>query len=137
MAVVSPSIGKRSCSIRWMSSQLCPTTISRICDTVVRPPLSTTKSTIALAHTASAEQLQLASLLHNSVTQNRRRLHLPQHFLYFLPLPHGQGSLRPIFGSSRVVGFSPTSSPSSNFQPSASFTKVETSWWLQNSPFAV
>jgi hypothetical protein len=23
---------------------------------------------------------------------------LPQHFLYFLPLPHGQGSLRPIFG---------------------------------------
>ncbi len=23
---------------------------------------------------------------------------LPQHFLNFLPLPHGQGSLRPIFG---------------------------------------
>src|ERR1017187_3743167 len=23
---------------------------------------------------------------------------LPQHFLYFLPLPQGQGSLRPIFG---------------------------------------
>ena len=22
--------------------------------------------------------------------------HLPQHFLYFLPLPHGHGSLRPI-----------------------------------------
>ncbi len=25
----------------------------------------------------------------------------PQHFLYFLPLPQGQGSLRPIFGVSR------------------------------------
>ena len=24
---------------------------------------------------------------------------LPQHFLYFLPLPHGHGSLRPILGS--------------------------------------
>lgn len=23
----------------------------------------------------------------------------PQHFLYFLPLPHGQGSLRPALGS--------------------------------------
>src|SRR5690606_31091206 len=27
----------------------------------------------------------------------------PQHFLYFLPLPQGQGSLRPIFGSSRTM----------------------------------
>jgi len=26
----------------------------------------------------------------------------PQHFLYFLPLPQGQGSLRPIFGSLRT-----------------------------------
>jgi hypothetical protein len=26
----------------------------------------------------------------------------PQHFLYFLPLPHGQASLRPIFGSPRT-----------------------------------
>ncbi len=25
----------------------------------------------------------------------------PQHFLYFRPLPHGQGSLRPTFGASR------------------------------------
>ena len=27
----------------------------------------------------------------------------PQHCLYFLPLPHGQGSLRPTFGSLRMV----------------------------------
>ena len=27
--------------------------------------------------------------------------HLPQHFLNFLPLPHGHGSLRPIFGGAR------------------------------------
>src|SRR4029077_10747229 len=29
---------------------------------------------------------------------------LPQHFLYFLPLPQGHGSLRPIFGP-RTKGF--------------------------------
>ena len=27
----------------------------------------------------------------------------PQHFLYFFPLPHGQGSLRPTFGSGRTT----------------------------------
>jgi hypothetical protein len=26
----------------------------------------------------------------------------PQHLLYFFPLPHGHGSLRPIFGSGRI-----------------------------------
>ena len=30
---------------------------------------------------------------------------LPWHFLYFLPLPHGHGSLRPTFGPDRFVGF--------------------------------
>ena len=64
-------------------------------------------------------------------------LPLPQHFLYFLPEPHGQRSLRPTFGSSLTMGVSPTSSPSLNFHPSASRTNCETSWWLQNSPFAV
>ena len=29
--------------------------------------------------------------------------HAPWHFLYFFPLPHGQGSLRPTFGSSRFT----------------------------------
>ncbi len=29
----------------------------------------------------------------------------PQHFLYFLPLPQGQGSLRPILGSLRRMVF--------------------------------
>ena len=28
----------------------------------------------------------------------------PQHFLNFLPLPQGQGSLRPIFGPPRTIG---------------------------------
>lgn len=27
----------------------------------------------------------------------------PQHFLYFLPLPHGQGSLRPTLGCSSLI----------------------------------
>src|SRR5262245_29648795 len=35
----------------------------------------------------------------------------PWHFLYFLPLPHGRGSLRPTFGSSRRTGRARASSP--------------------------
>src|SRR5439155_12659336 len=35
----------------------------------------------------------------------------PWHFLYFFPLPHGQGSLRPTFGSSRRTVFTAASSP--------------------------
>ncbi|MDF1833234.1 MAG: hypothetical protein P1U52_12855 [Porticoccaceae bacterium] len=34
----------------------------------------------------------------------RRYNYLPQHFLNLRPLPHGQGSLRPTFGSARVIG---------------------------------
>jgi len=29
---------------------------------------------------------------------------VPQHFLYFRPLPQGQGSLRPTLGSTRFIG---------------------------------
>jgi hypothetical protein len=32
-----------------------------------------------------------------------------QHFLYFFPLPHGQGSLRPIFGPARMMSSSTSS----------------------------
>src|SRR5438874_3503128 len=35
----------------------------------------------------------------------------PWHFLYFLPLPQGHGSLRPTFGSSRRTVFTTASSP--------------------------
>src|SRR3954462_14403343 len=35
----------------------------------------------------------------------------PWHFLYFLPLPHQHGSLRPTFGSSRRTVFTTASSP--------------------------
>src|SRR5262249_9047507 len=46
----------------------------------------------------------------------RRRSHpghaaAPWHFLYFFPLPHGQGSLRPTFGSSRRTCLIGASSP--------------------------
>src|ERR1044071_1196856 len=37
--------------------------------------------------------------------QSRNYAAFPQHFLYFLPLPHGQASLRPTRGPSRVTGF--------------------------------
>jgi hypothetical protein len=33
-----------------------------------------------------------------------RRSHFPQHFLYFLPLPQGQGSFRPILGAALRIG---------------------------------
>src|SRR5207237_4566203 len=36
---------------------------------------------------------------------------LPWHFLYFLPLPHQQGSLRPIFGSLRWTCAGPVVPP--------------------------
>src|SRR5688500_8463931 len=35
----------------------------------------------------------------------------PQHFLYFLPLPQGQGSFRPTFGASRVIVLTLAPSP--------------------------
>src|SRR5437763_3356737 len=35
----------------------------------------------------------------------------PQQFLYFFPLPHGHGSLRPTFGSSRRTVFTMSSPP--------------------------
>src|SRR5580765_1221955 len=35
----------------------------------------------------------------------------PWHFLYFFPLPHGQGSFRPTFGSSRRTVATLASSP--------------------------
>ena len=34
---------------------------------------------------------------------NVKKPYLPQHFLYFFPLPHGQGSLRPTFFSAIFV----------------------------------
>ena len=37
----------------------------------------------------------------------------PQHFLNFLPLPQGQGSLRPIFGPSRTTCLKPVCPPRS------------------------
>ena len=30
--------------------------------------------------------------------------HAPQHFLYFLPLPHGHGSFLPVFGVALMIG---------------------------------
>jgi hypothetical protein len=42
------------------------------------------------------------------VNFKKRKPYFPQHFLYFLPLPQGQGSLRPTFFSEIIVfvGFS-------------------------------
>ncbi len=37
------------------------------------------------------------------IFQKDKKHYLPQHFLYFLPLPQGQGSLRPTFFSAILV----------------------------------
>ena len=34
----------------------------------------------------------------STALETRVNQFFPQHFLYFLPLPHGHGSLRPTFG---------------------------------------
>ena len=47
--------------------------------------------------------------------QNPRLGHVPkQHFLYFLPLPHGQGSLRPILMARSGTGAESTSGAKSS-----------------------
>src|SRR6266403_4903815 len=42
----------------------------------------------------------------------------PQQFLYFFPLPHGHGSLRPTFGIERRTGKSIDTSPAPSPSPS-------------------
>src|SRR5215472_19206681 len=43
---------------------------------------------------------------------------LPQQFLYFFPLPHGHGSLRPTLGNDRRIGRSIETSPAPSPSPS-------------------
>jgi len=59
-------------------------------------PAVTRRASAALM--ASAASLTFSSMVVSIVQP------LPQHFLYFLPLPHGQGSLRPILGCWMVAG---------------------------------
>src|SRR4051812_19481729 len=52
--------------------------------------------------------------IHEGPTHCRPCLHhaaAPWHFLYFLPLPHGHGSFRPTFGSSRRTVLMASSRP--------------------------
>jgi hypothetical protein len=41
---------------------------------------------------------RLSISLRHTVMDSEGHDYPPQHFLYFFPLPHGHGSLRPIFG---------------------------------------
>ena len=51
------------------------------------------------------------------------RFHAPQHFLYFFPLPQGQGLLRPTFGEERVTVGAETVFPSTKNHSSFFFLK--------------
>ena len=46
---------------------------------------------------SSVDKFIIFSIFNNSLFYKGLRGYLPQQFLYFLPLPHGHGSLRPIF----------------------------------------
>ena len=59
----------------------------------------------------------------------RRQASTPWHFLYFLPLPHGHGSLRPTRGSVRRTGGPFSSTPSTKNHLPSSFLKVARSRW--------
>ena len=49
--------------------------------------------------------LQLIKKMGGSgISRMVKRLHLPQHFLYFFPLPHGQGAFLPTFCSFSFFG---------------------------------
>lgn len=49
---------------------------------------------------SSVDKFIIFSIFNNSLFYKGLRGYLPQQFLYFLPLPHGQGSFLPTFGSS-------------------------------------
>lgn len=53
-----------------------------------------------LANIASAAQAGAVRKKYNFISCYA---FFPQHFLYFLPLPHGHGSFLPIFFSLRIV----------------------------------
>src|SRR6478609_2606889 len=58
-----------------------------------------------------------------------RQASVPWHFLYFLPLPQGHGSLRPTRGSVRRTGGPFSSTPSTKYHLPSSFLKVARSRW--------
>src|SRR6266511_962088 len=62
----------------------------------------------------------------------------PQQFLYFFPLPQGQGSLRPTFGNERRIGRSIDTSPGPSPSPSPPTAAIApTGWRMRASAAAV
>src|SRR5690242_21941479 len=61
-------------------------------------------------HRAISNQ-QSSKAIGNQQSEIRNYAAAPWHFLYFLPLPHGHGSLRPTFGSSRRTVLMTSSPP--------------------------
>lgn len=53
---------------------------------------------------SSVDKFIIFSIFNNSLFYKGLRGYLPQQFLYFLPLPHGQGSFLPTFGSLFTTG---------------------------------
>ena len=52
---------------------------------------------------SSVDKFIIFSIFNNSLFYKGLRGYLPQQFLYFFPLPHGHGSLRPIFFPFTIV----------------------------------
>src|SRR5512145_2849100 len=62
---------------------------------------------------------------------------LPQHFLYFLPLPQGHGSLRPVRGPSRRIVGVLSSLPSTKYHLPSFFSNEERSRCGMVTPFSL
>src|SRR6476469_2339287 len=60
----------------------------------------------------------------------------PQQLLYFFPLPHGQGSLRPTLGNERRIGRSIDTPPSPSPSPPTAAI-APTGWRIRASAVAV
>ena len=58
----------------------------------------------AYFHNNSYNKIQFPHIRFYLNPQNHELAPTPQHFLYFFPLPQGQGSFLPTLGSSRTTG---------------------------------
>ena len=80
---------------------------------MVSPLVSTTWSAARAGKESSRKGAEIAdqSICHgNTIQRQRPSSESRWHFLYFFPLPHQQGSLRPNLGSARSNGSSSTTS---------------------------
>ncbi len=112
IAALSSGTFRRMLRVSRVETSTCVGSTVECCGTS-----STSSKVSAVARSGvGGRQGQRAGLQHPSGPHGRLQapvLHAaaPWHFLYFFPLPHGHGSLRPTFGSSRLTVLTTSSPP--------------------------